>query len=196
MPEIIERTGYSRSAINRALVGVPRVLTVDRFPQFTRRRPYWALTMHGGASEVVLGRKFCPGCGRWRHVVDFPLQGGVLFRCGACARAFKRHSWQTAAPDRRADRLEAVRFYRVGHGGGTPRTTIGPRSPFLPRAPLVAELDRLNGDLANVCARAGVTERTVFRLRHEPGTLVRLDVADRLALAMGIPLAVIYREDR
>ena len=109
------------------------------------------------------------------------------------------------SPERRALRLEYRRIYSEvrRRAAGVPPTTAKrrtvidrPERVLLPRAPLVVELDRLNGDLKGVCARAGVPERTVFRLRHDGGRWVRIDTADKLAVAMGIPLAVIYRADR
>jgi transposase-like protein len=206
VPEIARRLGLQRKAVNLHLAGagVPRVLDAERTPRFwpDRRAPYWELRRrNGGASEVVLGRKFCPGCGRWRHVVDFPLVGGVLYRCETCSRVAKRIGYRRLSPEARALRLEYMRIYHEGHRRGEPRPRKSsvvdrPERVLLPRAPLVVELDRLNGNLRSVCARAGVPERTVFRLRHDGGRWVRIDTADKLAVAMGIPLALIYRADR
>ena len=82
VPEIARRMRLTRKTVNHhlAAAGVPRVLDAERTPRLwpERRAPYWELRRRdGGAGEVVLGRKFCPGCGRWRHVVDFPTVGGV-----------------------------------------------------------------------------------------------------------------------
>jgi hypothetical protein len=38
---------------------------------------------------------------------------------------------------------------------------------------------------------ADTTDRTLYRIRHE-GKFVRLDTADRLAIAIGLPLSLIY----
>src|SRR5437764_9448320 len=59
---------YLREAGARHVATARRVTVVSRLP----RAPYWELHARGGASEVVLGRKFCSGCGRWRHWCDFP----------------------------------------------------------------------------------------------------------------------------
>ena len=67
-----------------------------------------------------------------------------------------------------------------------------PEQVFLPGAPLLAELDRCNGELSMIAMRAGVSERQILRYRIGESAYVRLDVADRLAVAMGIPLELIY----
>jgi hypothetical protein len=186
VPEIARRLGLQRKAVNLHLAGagVPRVLDAERTPRFwpDRRAPYWELRRRGG-------------------VVDFPLVGGVLYRCETCCRVAKRIGYRRLSPEARALRLEYMRIYHEGHRRGEPRPRKSsvvdrPERVLLPRAPLVVELDRLNGNLRSVCARAGVPERTVFRLRHDGGRWVRIDTADKLAVAMGIPLALIYRHDR
>jgi hypothetical protein len=58
------------------------------------REAYWELHVRGGTaprSPVVLGRKHCAGCGRWRHVCDFGvIRGRFRARCRACHRAYMR----------------------------------------------------------------------------------------------------------
>jgi hypothetical protein len=77
------------------------------------------------------------------------------------------------------------------------RTVLdGRRESLIERAPLLVELAALNGSQREVAELAGVPERTLYRLLHDGGRWVALDTADRLAIAMGVPLAVIYREDR
>ena len=61
----------------------------------------------------------------------------------------------------------------------------------LPTVPLVSAIERVGLADIELGAVAGVPPRSVFRLRQGQ-ELVRLDLADRLAQGLGIPLAIIY----
>lgn len=74
---------------------------------------------------------------------------------------------------------------------------------FLPREPLVSELEiwrAAEGTFEGLARLSGVSARTIYRYRYGESSRVRIDVADRLALALGIPSAVLFgeawREDR
>jgi predicted Fe-S protein YdhL (DUF1289 family) len=211
-PEIARRLGISPTTVNNHLrsARVPRRLELERAPHIRpeRRPPYWELRLHGAhnpAGEVVLGRKFCTGCGRWRHVVDFDpytRNGRPMARCQACQNAAKRWHWHNMPPEQRTAVYEYVRIYRnakLREAGGKPRERRSPsvvdrpEYVFLSLPPLVGELERLNGDLGMIAKRAGVPERTILRLRTGESRRVRIDVADKLAVAMGIPLELLYR---
>ena len=63
---------------------------------------------------------------------------------------------------------------------------------FLPLPPLQEALSTVN-DWEALAREAGVPARTVHRLRVGESKHVRIDVADKLALALGWPLEVIYQ---
>lgn len=198
------------------------------------RPPYPPLQRAGGyGTRVVLGRKFCPGCGRWRHCCDYPRRAPdrIAPRCWVCERAQQR---AYVAKRTRADRdlrNEYLRFRTeaLARAAGrtytprnsrrkavlersaplrNPRVEPGPLAKaidaYLRRLAAEAQRDRYLGStnqfdgsmamqrLAELC---GVSERTIYAIRHEArGT--RLDTADRIALAIGTPLSLIYTEDR
>jgi hypothetical protein len=47
-----------------------------------------------------------------------------------------------------------------------------------------------------LASSAGVSSRLIYALRYGQREYVRLDTADHLAAAMGLPLSLIYMEDR
>lgn len=207
--EITRQLGVSRTTASRHLRSAGIIPSAERLaPVWTGRRPYWELHRSGGAREVVLGRKFCAGCGHWRHVADFGRDtrrpGLLLARCEACVRRAARHYWANMPPEIRADRREAKRFLeekRRRRNGARPRDFKHRRSVvdqreaiYLPVEPLREAIKPYaNGELTALAERAGVPERTITRIRHE-GTRVQIDVADKLAVALGVPSAVIWGE--
>lgn len=207
--EIARATGASRTAVARHLRAAAVKPRVPRVPSiWPGRAPYWELHTWGGSVEVVCGRKFCPGCGRWRHVCDFapdPRKPARKWaRCDACVRATVRYYTAHLSPERRADRREAKRFQEEGRrrrNGAKPREFHNRRSVidlreavYLPVEPLREALKPYaNGELTAIAKRAGVPERTVTRIRHESGK-VQIDVADKLAVALGVPAALIWGE--
>ena len=211
-PEIARRLGVSPTTVNNHLrhAGMPRRLELERVPLFRpgRRPPYWELRLHpthSAAQEIVLGRKFCTGCGRWRLLLDFlPYRrnGRPMARCEGCQNAARRYLWHNMPPEQRVLVREYWRIYRDAkrrERGAQARvyknreTVVDrPEYVFLSLPPIVGELERLNGDLGMIAKRAGVPERTILRLRTGESQRVRIDVADKLAVAMGIPLELLY----
>jgi hypothetical protein len=125
-----------------------------------------------------------------------------MARCAACQNAAKVWHWRNMPEEQREIVREYWRIYRNAkrhEAGAKPRafrdrkTVVDrPEYVFLSLPPLVDELDRLNGDLGMIAKRAGVPERTILRLRTGESQRVRIDVADKLAVAMGIPLELLY----
>lgn len=163
---------------------------------------------------VQCGRKFCSGCGRWRQVVDFgQIRGRFRARCRLCFRMEQRGWWANMTPEQRERSRE---YQRIWHEvkrreAGVPVRQSRRRSVIdqiervlLEAAPLLAEVEdywhrqRLYGDpdydWNTLAAAAGVSERGLFRLRKE-NRFVRLDFADKLAVAIGVPLSLIYPYD-
>jgi DNA-binding CsgD family transcriptional regulator len=221
--EICKRTGLGRTSVGRHLKASGAKPRVDRVAHvWTGRAPYWGLHAWGGAVDVVLGRKFCPGCGRWRHVVDFaphPSHPDRPWpRCETCVRLTARHYWANLSPETRADRREANRFREEGRRrrrGARPRdfksrpSVIDKREAvYFPVEPLRDELAAWEAQFEGVehdavagppwgtlAALAGVPDRSLYRVRLQ-SRKVQIDVADKLAVALGVPLALLYPEDR
>jgi hypothetical protein len=189
------------------------------------RPPYSGVVDQRGAAggnPVVLGRKFCSGCGRWRQVNDFPrvrrrVGGGLRARCWACHRRYQRELHRNSTPEQRALRREYGRFWLEAERrrNGTPerefkrkRAVVDqPERIFLDRKPLVEAMNRYakreiasgrdggNGmpDLWKALAReAGLQPRALHRLRTGESKRVRIDIADKIAVALDTPLALLY----
>ena len=152
---------------------------------------------------VVLGRKFCAGCGHWRHVCDFGhLRGrGLRSRCRVCHNRESSRRYYAQTPEQ-MDRLrEYWRFWQEAQRrkAGIPPTTARRRTAvdrveriMLPREPLVAVINGHN--LTELAERAGLEQRTVGRIVSGESARVRIDVADKLAVALGVPSALIWEE--
>lgn len=89
-----------------------------------RRPPYHGLDGSRGSNPVVLGRKFCATCGRWRLLTDFHVSkrsasGTALYwfgSCQACSRVRKRE--RVGARPRKYGRLsyeETLRRHKQRH---------------------------------------------------------------------------------
>jgi transcriptional regulator with XRE-family HTH domain len=68
---------------------------------------------------------------------------------------------------------------------------------FLPREPLLAELKLwkdAEGTFEGLARLSGVSARTIYRYRYGESAHIRIDVADRIAYALGIPSSVLFGE--
>jgi hypothetical protein len=159
---------------------------------------------------LVCGRKHCARCGRWRHACDFACVNGELVSwCRTCKGAWHRVHYRDEPSYSR--RLEYMRIYHEAkrrEAGMKPRQFSEerplPRSlnPELDAGPLVALFEqhiyaeRSNGhpdfswnDLAR---QIGMPSRTVRRWRA--GAKVRTTSADRVCVALGYTLTLVYGE--
>lgn len=194
-------------------------------------RPPYRATGKRGTNPVVLGRKFCPSCGRWRLLVDFHVNGRWpngeprhwQGSCATCQRIHKRevnghqprppaltHEERLARARERwrqrredpvwlADRREYERIYKEAkrrEAGIKPtthrrRTVVDRREyVFLDPGPLLGAIKGWEDlDLEKV---TGIPARTIYRYRVGESRHVRLDLADRLALAVGTHLYDLY----
>ena len=165
----------------------------------------------GVPNPVVCGRKFCCYCGRWRHVCDFRpchrnTRSGLNSLCETCQRVKSREQRARATAKQREKRREYQRLwhYMRRREAGVPerayqnRHTVvdRPEALFLPLAPLLTVLVAQEVEWETLARRAGVPSRTMWRMRNGVGSYVRLDVADKLATALGWPLEVIYHGTR
>ena len=183
-------------------------------------RAAWSGLKRGTPNPVICGRKFCSHCGRWRLVaVDFELvrRGRRLrFRsyCRTCQRLSNRASTRRLVNDARrlALRREYQRIWAEGkrRQDGVParafndspsnprrrRTAVDrPERVLLPLEPLLQALVQVpETELSVLARRAGITPRTIYRYRYGESQHVRIDVADKLAVAMGTTSSLIWGE--
>lgn len=188
------------------------------------RPPYFALRLPGPRKcdrdpdtglmlpdepPIVLGRKFCSGCGRWRHVCDFgwfKRKGvySIRSRCQVCHRRSSRRYWHEMMRDQeRADRMrEYGRIYAEGQrrARGVPRRNFHNRRTvvdkleyaFLPREPLVVRIE-LEGITEHELAKVSdVPEKSIRRLLTGESAHVRIDLADKLCLGLGTSLWTVF----
>lgn len=185
------------------------------------RPPYSGFT-GAHCNPVVCGRKHCTGCGRWRHAVDFfahcrsPLQ--LASRCKTCARRQGRAVRRD--PVRGPLRREYERIWREGQRraagvperpGRRPPPDVGPSrgNRMVPIAPLTPFLEQwmnahadeyrngVNGHwqgIRGLAAASGVPERMLYSILSGHQVRCHYDVADRLAIAVGLSLTLIYGE--
>jgi hypothetical protein len=160
----------------------------------------------GVPNPVVCGRKFCCYCGRWRHVCDFRpnsrnTRSGLTSLCVTCMRIKSRQQRARITAKQKEQRREYQRLwhYMRRREAGVPERNFKNRHTvidkaealYLPSGPLAAAL-AMTGEWETLARRAGVPSRTIFRMRSGEGQYVRLDVADKVATALGWPLEVIY----
>ena len=165
----------------------------------------------GVPNPVVCGRKFCCYCGRWRHVCDFRpntrnTRSGLTSLCATCMRIKSREQRARITAKQRVKVREYQRLwhYVKRRQAGVPernfknRHTVidRPEALYLPVAPLVTVLTAEGWEWETLARAAGVPARTIFRMRTGEGQYVRIDVADKLAHALGWPLEVIYQGTR
>lgn len=86
-----------------------------------------------GTNPIVCGRKFCAGCGRWRHICDFSSNKrepklALNSRCRTCERIAQRE--MRADPMRGGLRREYERIWHESkrRQRGVPERNWGPRS--------------------------------------------------------------------
>jgi len=166
--------------------------------QTTKRPAYWELHTHSGAIEVVCGRKFCSYCGRWRHLVDFAPAGDKPHtRCRTCGRIANRYYQANLSPsqlDRRRERGRMAQADKRRRNGVRPqanRVTVIDHIErvYLPSAPLVPMLSDLgDSNRKTLARRADVSERDLRRYASLESEHIRLDIADRLVMALGASL--------
>jgi hypothetical protein len=174
-------------------------------------RPPWPGFHSGVPNPVICGRKFCTQCGRFRHLTDFGRsnQGRIASYCRCCGRERARQRWATMTPERRALTYEYHRFYNdaARRRAGVPqrehhRPTVIDQIEriFLPRDPFVLAIrhwmithpDATQYDLVRrMGGSLAAGDRALRRIRSGESAHVRIDVADRIAMAVGIPLEVL-----
>ena len=195
------------------------------------RVPYWELGLISSrglerdsrgrllprTDDIVCGRKFCAGCGHWRHVCDFGYIRGrrLRGRCRACWRAQHREESLNYSEEQLERAREYQRFWHDAkrRAAGIPPRNFRNRRSIIDRpeyvmldpAPLLAEMAHFyRAQLNNghpdysweaLAITAGVPARSLYRLRTGESRHVRVDLADRIAVAIGIPLSLIYPHD-
>jgi hypothetical protein len=175
---------------------------------YVRQTNYWhrgSTLRSGRPNPVVCGRKFCARCGRWRHVADFrPRRGtktGLASWCETCTRIVGRERRAKWTPEEHALIKEYQRIWsesRRREAGSRRREEMLSKRRMkvervlLPVEPLVALLR--NADYEELARRAGVGSRSIQRLVSGQSAHVRIDLADKLAVAIGVPSSLIWRD--
>ena len=132
------------------------------------------------------------------------VDGRWVQRCAVCGvpkdleREFNRtratpsahppNDYRTDCRPCRAARLRRWRASRPGYSRKK-RLGIAPGGPELPVAPLAALLDRMierGTDSGVLCDRLGISDRTLRAWRVGDRRSVRLDLADRILLELGL----------
>ena len=179
-------------------------------------RPPYSGIRRGGANPIACGRKFCASCGRWRLLVEFHRaydgrDGGVHSYCETCYRRSQRKAYHARTEEQRELRREYDRFWTEAQRRkrGAPVRRFQTRSTvvdkveriLLDTGPLLREMEchilerQDQGEQfgwATLARQAGTSERALSRLRTGQSAHVRLELADRIAVAMGVPLALLY----
>lgn len=138
-------------------------------------------------SDGVVAAKECTGCGRVLPVTDFHPKGrGDVFgvthwaaKCRDCARRPKvRGNGPSVPVEPLAERINA--YLENSRFGFSPN-----------------ELQRLGleSPIEFLVRESGVNERSILRIRRLEQRRVRVDIADRLCIALGITLSLLYPED-
>jgi ribosome-binding protein aMBF1 (putative translation factor) len=165
------------------------------------RPAYHELSLPGKLrSPVECGRKHCSICGRWRHVSDFDPRtrtgGQPVAFCQTCRRRVQREAYWRLTPEQRERKREYLAIYSDAkrREAGVPRrrrlrpsVVDRPEYVFLDIDPIVRELRRVE-NVSEVARRIGVDEHTLRRYLMGESRHIRLDLADRLALALGSTL--------
>jgi hypothetical protein len=175
-------------------------------------RPAWCGFHAGGTyrNPIVCGRKFCAQCGRWRIISDFTREANrhkdtLRSWCVTCTNRKKAETREKIKLD--PIRLEHHREYqRIWAEVQRRRAGIPPKCfsnkitvidriehLYLPPDPLVKEIVRFN-NYRELSKKSGVPERSIRRLVDGESRRVRLDLADKIAHALDIPLELLYRD--
>jgi hypothetical protein len=104
--------------------------------------------------------------------------------------------------EQRERRREDERFYRDrlrreqgrddGYRPRGPSKVDGVEQVYLDAEPIQRELRSRVGQWREIARRTGIDERAIFRWVSGESRHIRLDLADRLAFAFGIPLYLLY----
>lgn len=190
--EIAEAHGLGHTTVYRHLV----LAGVEM-----RSRGSWRVGWR--KNPVILGRRNCGHCGRWRHLHEFPRGNrdrGVSTRCAVCCRQKQREARRD--PVRGALLREYDRIWNDKRRSGPrrlPKQWDSGGYVLLPVEPLVAVLDERIGttelDIARLARRSGVHEREIWRVRSGEIERVSLRVADSLVTALGLHLSLVYGVD-
>lgn len=156
-------------------------------------------------NPVVLGRKYCPTCGRWRQVNDFAATkggAGVVSKCRVCQYRYNKMMHARRSEEQIELRREYHRIWQEGRRRrlGIPRRALSreaPRSKNARRLPVgpIASILR-EADLAAIANLSGVPDRTLRRIVTGEFSKLNLDLVDRLCMAVDIPLPILYPEDQ
>jgi transcriptional regulator with XRE-family HTH domain len=178
-------------------------------------RPPYSGLRRGNPNPIVCGRRFCAICGRFRHACDFRpdpanATSGLRSYCRICDARRKRARYARRTAEEKRLRREYDRFWaearrrregaavrlrhrRVPKGKDEIITVVpGPLLAEASRHILLQQWDDPEYDWSTLARTAGISDRTLRRLRNGEQERIGVDIADRVAVAIGVPLALIY----
>ncbi len=186
--EVALRHGVAQSSAYRYLVAAG-----------VEFRPRGAWRVGWKKNPVVLGRRNCGRCGRWRYLHEFgraARERGMSTECLACTRARSREA--RADPVRGPLRREYERIWAEGHGrsrgsGVVSAQPVRRAGTRLPAPPLAAAVRRViaqrpseNGWRDVVCETAGIDTRQIRAWRSGEIPSVEFATVDRVLTRLGL----------
>lgn len=172
-------------------------------------RDAWSGIGRSQPNPIVCGHRFCAICGRWRHVCDFSpndrnTRSGLNSYCRACVcikhrERRARRTEEQLKLDREYQRIWCEAKRR--EAGIQPRVLKRPtvidqvERILLPREPLLYALAGYLEDgntILDLERESGIPGKTIRRLITGESERARIDVADKLAMAFGLHLSLLY----
>lgn len=164
-------------------------------------------------NPIIAGRKNCQRCGAWRHMLDFIADprgsdpsGAICRRCCRLANRRDLLDGETLTLRREYDRIwKHGRRQAAGASErrwGPQSRRGGGRASYLDVEPIAQRLDafceRFVGDHhhqdgpTELERRSGISARRIHDYRTRTAKRITASSADKLALAMGLTLDLIY----
>lgn len=171
----------------------------------------------GRPLSITCGRRHCPTCGCWRHIVDFPVDrapdGSIRGFRGACFACIRQRNRKRPGP--RWERVLAVkRDAYSGENRLERRTLVAPAAPFTEAVRAWVRRQEIEATMplsqqyrgarhvghvgvagmAELAELAGLHEDQIRAIKNGRRQYVELSVADRLAIALDIPLPLLAED--
>ncbi len=143
--------------------------------------------LHFYAGPVVCSRRYCTNCGRWRLIVDFSPHShapdGTIVR------------WQTYCQTCRRVMSQQRKAREVYNGTHRLMLPVGPLVSEMVRFFELRHADHPRFTWDDFADLAGMSARQMLCYRNGERQKIGLALADRIAIAMDIPLMLIYPYD-
>lgn len=159
-------------------------------------------------STTVCGRRFCPKCGKWRHLLYFRprRRNGKEYPnspCDGCHNRLQKKDRKTMMGNRRARRQEYERIHKEAlrrRKGVPPRPLLirecAPSGEFKDVSVALPWIEKYLAGRSDLWfeGTTGVSARSLYRWRTGDAKTVRAGVLDQVLTRLGHPemLAVLY----